>query len=122
MDLAVVKRALQRHLRENNLRPYEQVLRSVTSRGDIWATSQGEYIAWWRSGDAPARIYPQWRFLRELLGMVRRAPLPWAEKRRCFAAVMVWARQRRAELWRELRGTGSPAHATQARPASRGGS
>jgi len=81
-----------------------------------------EYIAWWRSGDAPARIYPQWRFLRELLGMVRRAPLPWAEKRRCFAAVMVWARQRRAELWRELRGTGSPAHATQARPASRGGS
>ena len=48
MELAVVKRALQRHFRPNSMPAYERVLQSITSRGNIWATSQGEYIAWWR--------------------------------------------------------------------------
>ena len=47
MELAVVKRALRRHFRANSLPPYERVLQRITSRGDIWATSQGEYMAWW---------------------------------------------------------------------------
>lgn len=58
MEPAMIKRALQRHLGANNLRPYEQVLQSVTSRGDIWATSQGEYMAWWLTRRAaPLKVW-----------------------------------------------------------------
>lgn len=47
MNLGVVKRAIGRHLRMKSLCPYEQVLEEVRSRGDVWMTSQGAYMAWW---------------------------------------------------------------------------
>lgn len=39
--------SLIRHVVMRNSRPYEQVLREIKARGDIWMVSQGEYIAWW---------------------------------------------------------------------------
>jgi hypothetical protein len=47
MNLSVLKRALDRHLKIRNYRPYERVLRRVASRRDIWMASQGTYVAWW---------------------------------------------------------------------------
>ncbi len=40
--------ALMRHLVAQNFLPYEQLLRYIQERGDIWITSQGEYVAWWQ--------------------------------------------------------------------------
>jgi hypothetical protein len=32
----------------HNLEPYEQILKYIRSRRDIWITAQGEYISWWQ--------------------------------------------------------------------------
>ena len=32
----------------SNYAPYEQVLKVIKARGDIWTTSQGEYMRWWQ--------------------------------------------------------------------------
>ena len=48
MKLKQLERALLRHLMMRNYKAYEQVLKHIKARGDIWMTSQGEYMAWWR--------------------------------------------------------------------------
>lgn len=48
MDLGLPKRALDRILSMRNYVPYERVLSTVSSRGDIWMVSQGEYLRWWK--------------------------------------------------------------------------
>jgi hypothetical protein len=47
MRLGQMKRAVFRHLMMRNYAAYEQVLKAIRARGDIWMTSQGEYILWW---------------------------------------------------------------------------
>lgn len=37
-----------------NYQPYEQVLKHIRARDDIWIASQGEYIAWWQQRDNAA--------------------------------------------------------------------
>ena len=69
-----------------------------------------QYIAWWRSGNAPQRVYPQWRFLRELFSMVWRVDLPFAEKLRCYQVVLNWGWKRRKELIGELKALSPVAH------------
>lgn len=39
---------LLRHLMARQFKPYEQVLRYVREREDIWIASQGEYMSWWQ--------------------------------------------------------------------------
>ncbi|MCB0170646.1 MAG: hypothetical protein KDJ97_08845 [Anaerolineae bacterium] len=39
--------SVRRHLTVNNSGPYEDILRDVTARDDIWLTSQGDFIDWW---------------------------------------------------------------------------
>jgi len=48
MKLKQMKRTALRHLMMKNYKAYEQVLKHIKARGDIWMTSQGEYIAWWQ--------------------------------------------------------------------------
>jgi len=48
MRLRQLKRALLRHLMMRNYKAYEQVLEHIKARGDIWMTSQGEYMLWWQ--------------------------------------------------------------------------
>jgi hypothetical protein len=36
-----------KHVMMNNYSPYEEILRHMKSRADIWTVSQGEYMAWW---------------------------------------------------------------------------
>lgn len=43
-----MKGAVLRHLMMKNYAAYEQVLKTVTAKRDIWTTSQGEYILWWQ--------------------------------------------------------------------------
>jgi len=58
MELEVVRRALQRHLKANSLPSYEKVLQTIAARDDIWATSQGEYVAWWsKRRDASLKVW-----------------------------------------------------------------
>ena len=57
MNLSVLRRALDRHLKIKNYRPYERVLKRVASCRDIWMASQGTYVAWWhRRSKASLRI------------------------------------------------------------------
>jgi len=39
--------SIVRSLGMRNSQPYEQILRHVRARGDIWIVSQGEYMSWW---------------------------------------------------------------------------
>jgi peptidoglycan/xylan/chitin deacetylase (PgdA/CDA1 family) len=48
MRLKHLKRTLVRHLMMKDYEAYEQVLKHIKAHGDIWMTSQGEYMAWWR--------------------------------------------------------------------------
>jgi hypothetical protein len=48
MNLKVLRRALERYSRMRNYRPYKQVLEAVSAHKDVWMTSQGAYVAWWR--------------------------------------------------------------------------
>lgn len=59
------------------------------------------YIAWWRSGDVQKRVFPQWRFLRELIAMVLRASIPLSEKWHCMGHVAHWLWHHRIELAQE---------------------
>jgi hypothetical protein len=43
-----LKRTLGRHLMLRNYRAYERILKYIKARGDIWMTSQGEYMIWWQ--------------------------------------------------------------------------
>lgn len=60
------------------------------------------YIAWWRSGDVQKRVFPQWRFLRELIAMVLRASIPAAEKWHCLQHIGGWCWNKRHQLVQEL--------------------
>lgn len=48
MRLGQMKRTVLRHLMMRNYPAYEQVLKAIRTQGDIWMTSQGEYIVWWQ--------------------------------------------------------------------------
>lgn len=48
MKLKQMKRTVLRHLMMENYKAYEQVLKHIRARGDIWMISQGEYMAWWQ--------------------------------------------------------------------------
>jgi len=48
MRLGRMKRTVFRHLMMRNYVVYEQVLKAIRARGDIWMTSQGEYMLWWQ--------------------------------------------------------------------------
>lgn len=62
-----------------------------------------QYQSWWTGNGATAsRIYPHWRFLRELIGMVNRAPLSVAERFRCYRKVVSWVNLNSESLWQEL--------------------
>jgi glycosyltransferase involved in cell wall biosynthesis len=63
-----------------------------------------EYTAWWRSGETPERVFPQWRFLRELAGMVWRVPMAVREKWRCLRHIGSWGWNHRRDLIREIKG------------------
>ncbi|HXV96972.1 MAG TPA: hypothetical protein VEC93_01010, partial [Anaerolineae bacterium] len=39
-----IRGAVVRHLVAQNFQPYEQILQSIQAQGDIWITSQGEYV------------------------------------------------------------------------------
>lgn len=57
MNLSRFNRAAVRHLTMRNYDAYEQVLKAIKARGDIWMVSQGEYMAWWqRRNEATLRI------------------------------------------------------------------
>jgi hypothetical protein len=45
--LSQVIPSLLRHLTARNSQPYEQILRHIRTREDIWVVSQGEYMSWW---------------------------------------------------------------------------
>lgn len=62
-----------------------------------------EYTSWWNGDKNSNRIYPHWRFLRELVSMVWRAPLKYNDKRKCFIQTWRWAFSRRDQLIEELR-------------------
>ena len=49
MNLRKLKRTVTRHLMMRCHDAYEQVLKAIKARGDIWMTSQGEYMRWWQS-------------------------------------------------------------------------
>ena len=40
--------AIARHLLMSNYASYEQILKAIKARGDIWTVSQGEYVHWWQ--------------------------------------------------------------------------
>lgn len=62
-----------------------------------------QYQSWWTGkGTTDGRVYPHWRFLRELAGMVSRAPLPFVERFRCYKQVMSWISNNKKYLWQEL--------------------
>lgn len=46
--LAGITPALLRHLVSQNTQSYTRILQYVRARPDIWVTTQGNYIAWWR--------------------------------------------------------------------------
>lgn len=48
MNRGRMRRAIARHLMMSNYAPYERVLEAIKARGDIWTTSQGEYMHWWQ--------------------------------------------------------------------------
>lgn len=62
-----------------------------------------DYIAWWSSGDVQTRILPQWRFLRELVGMVLRTSMPLSEKWHCLGHIGSWCWVQRQQLMQEIR-------------------
>lgn len=47
-----VQPALRRHLFGRNSRPYERILQHIRTQDDIWVTTQGDYIDWWREREA----------------------------------------------------------------------
>lgn len=52
--LAQVSPSIIRHFTANNMVPYERMLKEIRARGDIWMTSQGEYMGWWLKRDNAA--------------------------------------------------------------------
>ena len=48
LNLAPLKRALDRNLKMRNFVPYERFLQAVSEQGDAWIVSQGEYVLWWQ--------------------------------------------------------------------------
>jgi hypothetical protein len=48
MGLTLLWRAVSRHSKMKNWLAYERVIREVAAMDDVWAVSQGEYIAWWQ--------------------------------------------------------------------------
>jgi hypothetical protein len=42
---------LGRHLIANQLAPYKRVLAHVREKPEIWATTQGDFVAWWMTRD-----------------------------------------------------------------------
>lgn len=46
--VAGITPAILRHLICQNTRPYQRILQYVRARPDIWVTTQGNYMAWWR--------------------------------------------------------------------------
>jgi hypothetical protein len=50
--LSQIAPAILRHLLSQNTRAYEHILHYVRTKPDIWVTTQGDYIQWWRERDA----------------------------------------------------------------------
>lgn len=62
-----------------------------------------QYQNWWTGKRAiGSPIYPHWRLLSELAGMVKRAPVSVAERFRCYRQVISWVNWNRKALWQEL--------------------
>ena len=43
-----VQPAAMRHLLAHNIRPYTRILQSICAQEEIWNTTQGDYMKWWR--------------------------------------------------------------------------
>jgi glycosyltransferase involved in cell wall biosynthesis len=49
-----------------------------------------ERATWWDPSNVKRRSFPFWRELSELLGIVRRSPLEWRERLRCYWEIEQW--------------------------------
>jgi len=64
--------------------------------------SWSERAAWFRPGSGGGMQFPHWRWLREYLINIRRAPLERGERIRCTRAVLRWAEKHRSLMMKEL--------------------
>lgn len=50
--------------------------------------------AWFDPSNAKRKVFPFWRELFELLRVIRRTPLEWPERRRCYWEIIRWLGQK----------------------------
>jgi len=60
-----------------------------------------QFYAWWNPARSGSRVWPAWRFLRELIVSPLRAPLATGQRLRCLAHAAGWAWWRREWLLEE---------------------
>ncbi len=87
-ELALLGRFVEphAHLFMNRLHPGRSMVANSGIRQRLYWNS------WWAATPARGAEYPSWRFLADLLAIVRRSPISVAERRECLSSIALWIR------------------------------
>ncbi len=88
--------------------PFHRVPRDLFFRRDHEERSirshpgRHQRVQWIRPRNTPRFTFPFWRQLAAYLQAIRRAGLPWSQRRRCYAHMAGWLREHRHQLLGDL--------------------
>lgn len=73
--------------------------------GEAYASNKtwSQKATWFDPKNRGKLVLPTWTHLRKYLGAIRRTPMPWGEKARCYAIFARWERYELPDLLQEAR-------------------